>query len=201
MCTRQLPEEHIIRAGRAARAGTSESVSAHTATRVDDGDCGLSGVIIGWWARHGEPTLAALASAEQWAQAVLDVADHARHGPAGLVFDATALSSAPSNVAVQTLLQFGVADRRALLIPSTALDAVACIGLDPAEFTTIEGVTISTPTSALITGVPGIVERTAVTGLDILHAAWLARTTGYPLLTRRPRLYRGLDLHAIVEIP
>ncbi|WP_280471843.1 hypothetical protein [Nocardia cyriacigeorgica] len=77
-----LPEELVVRAENAVKAGQARSVSAYIAAVAGSGEARttVDEVIARWRGTHGEPTAEELASAEARARALFDRADSRRRG-------------------------------------------------------------------------------------------------------------------------
>ncbi|PXX66907.1 hypothetical protein DFR70_103662 [Nocardia tenerifensis] len=81
-----LPEELVVRAENAVKAGQARSVSAYIAAVAGSGEARatVDEIIARWRGEHGEPTAAELADAEARTRALFDRADraHRAHGAA-----------------------------------------------------------------------------------------------------------------------
>lgn len=77
-----LPEELVVRAENAVKAGQARSVSAYIATAAGSGETRttVQETITRWRAEHGEPTAEQTAAAEARARALFDRADRRLHG-------------------------------------------------------------------------------------------------------------------------
>ncbi|MFF0529545.1 hypothetical protein ACFYT3_14245 [Nocardia amikacinitolerans] len=77
-----LPEELVVRAENAVKAGQARSVSAYIATAAGSGEARttVEQTITRWRAEHGEPTAEQVAAAEARVRTLFDRADRRLHG-------------------------------------------------------------------------------------------------------------------------
>ncbi|MGY1871971.1 hypothetical protein [Nocardia gipuzkoensis] len=77
-----LPEELVVRAENAVKAGQARSVSAYIAAAAGSGETRttVEEAIARWRAEHGEPSTEQVAAAEARARALFDRADRRLHG-------------------------------------------------------------------------------------------------------------------------
>ncbi|NUS45482.1 MAG: hypothetical protein HOQ24_17545 [Mycobacteriaceae bacterium] len=123
-----------------------------------------------------------------------------KHDAAGVVLDTSALCRTHTSHYLQALIVWHANDFRPMIIPSVALAAaavtgrVAAVEFDPHPFTV-------TALSQAIVPAVALIASTAKTpiGLDIAHAAYEARATGYPIVTDRPDLYQALAVDVDLE--
>jgi hypothetical protein len=118
----------------------------------------------------------------------------------GTILDASVLIALPRSIYAQTIIDLSVRMGRPLVIPAAALYAAVVAGIDPAAFDA-DGYTITPVNQAIIPGLAALA-RTASgpVELEIVHTAWEAHSTGYPVLTESPGPYAYLTIGIDLEI-
>jgi hypothetical protein len=112
---------------------------------------------------------------------------------AGIILDPSAIVALPTSFYARTLVRVFAKQDRPIVVPALALTAACLTGrTDPAWFDPPE-YTVTAVNDAVIPGLVRVVNAmTRPAALDVIHCAYEALTTGFPIVTAAGDLYTGL---------